>query len=115
MEYHTGLALSIRQPYLTQILAGTKRFEYRNRPYNVKGRVWLYAPKRVDEGGEDMPVGLILGSVCLVGCYSHGDRFKIALSYPETLLMPMEAQGTPQPGLWRPKALIPRTGLRGLW
>ncbi len=44
----TSLALSVRQPYVTRILNGTKRFEYRSQPTNVRGRVLLYASATID-------------------------------------------------------------------
>jgi len=36
-------AISIRQPYVELILRGIKKAEYRSRPTNVRGRVYLYA------------------------------------------------------------------------
>lgn len=109
MEVHTGLALSVRQPYLDRILQGTKRFEYRNRPVNIRGRVWLYAPKTPEDGGEELPLGVIVGSVAIVGCYTsdrEGWEYRWALSYPERFPEPLEVLGLPQPGLWKPKGIV---------
>lgn len=102
---HTGYALSVRQPYLERILTGEKVWEYRNSPIWVTGRVWLYAPKVADPGGEDLPVGQIVGSVCLAGCLSskrEGWLYQIRLEKPERYGRPLHFTGQPQPGLWRP-------------
>lgn len=39
----TGRAISIRQPYVEDILRGKKKYEYRSRPTQIRGRVYLYA------------------------------------------------------------------------
>ena len=38
-------ALSIRQPFVEQILTGDKGIEYRSRRTHIRGRVYLYACK----------------------------------------------------------------------
>ena len=67
-------AISIRQPYAEQILAGEKTREYRSRPCHVRGRVLIHASKTV--GAEELaevvadalPRGMLVGSVEVVGC-----------------------------------------------
>jgi hypothetical protein len=70
-------AISIRQPYVEQILRGKKKIEYGSRPTNVRERVYVYAGLRLGEADDweamglvpaELPVGLIVGSVEIVGC-----------------------------------------------
>jgi hypothetical protein len=51
--------LIIKQPWVDEILAGTKRIEYRTRPTKITGRIGLIA-----SGGS----GQVLGEVNLTGC-----------------------------------------------
>lgn len=104
---HTGHALSIRQPHLENILLGKKKFEYRSRPIHVQGRVWLYSPQFRDEGGEDMPARVILGSVELAGSEAVDGRYRVALRNPIRLDVPLIPSGQPQPGLWKPTHVEP--------
>jgi hypothetical protein len=47
------LAISIRQPYVEQILLGVKKYEYRSALTHIRGRVYLYAAKKpVDSAAE---------------------------------------------------------------
>ena len=107
---HTNLALSIRQPHLENILAGAKRFEYRSQPCNVRGLVYLYAAKTLDDPEyAHLPRGVILGQVEIVGCFSDGeDGYRWALSYPERFSEPLPFLGRPQPSFWRPRILLAR-------
>jgi hypothetical protein len=43
-------AISIRQPYVEQILQGSKKREFRSRPTRIRERVYLYAALRVADG-----------------------------------------------------------------
>ena len=86
----TGRAISIRQPHIEQILRGKKIYEYRSRPTKIRGRVFLYASKsHVDVedcrhlrlNPDELPVGVIVGSVEITGCKefdngSYGYRLK---------------------------------------
>jgi hypothetical protein len=39
-------AISIRQPYVEQILRGTKRFDFRSIGTRIREQVWIYASLR---------------------------------------------------------------------
>jgi hypothetical protein len=63
-------ALSIRQPFAENVLRGTKRIEYRSIPTAILNeRVYIYASLRLgNERGRDLPRGVIVGTVEIVGC-----------------------------------------------
>lgn len=105
-------AISIRQPYVELILLGKKRREFRSRPTNVRGRVWLYASlKPVDDGSSwrrvrrapgELPTGVIVGSVEIVACEDLGDDgFAYVLAKPKRC-KPWKSRRQPQPIFWRP-------------
>ena len=106
-------ALSIRQPYVELILLGEKTAEYRTRPTNFRGRVYLYAAKKFADlslPGADaskaelsLPRGLIIGSVNIVGCVRERECFAWQLREPIRYDTPVRAQGMPQPGFWKPR------------
>jgi predicted transcriptional regulator len=105
-------ALSIRQPLSELILRGKKKNEYRSRLTHIRGRVYLYAGKKVatvrgfpDEEAQALPRGVIVGSVEIVGC--HWDKkeecFAWELANPRRYREPLKAKGgVPQPGFWHP-------------
>ncbi len=88
-------ALSIRQPYVEQILRGRKRIEYRSRPTRIRGRFYLYASKSPGPPAEfsslgrkpgELPTGMILGTVELVDCTKRRkDRYEWHLRAPRRL------------------------------
>lgn len=102
-------AISIRQPYVEQILSGTKKREFRSRPTLIRERVYLYASLRIAKGArskldlEALPKGVIVGSVDIVGCRDLGECFGYILKNPRRYRLPVRAQGQPQPGFWRPR------------
>jgi hypothetical protein len=74
-------ALSIRQPFIEQILRGDKKVEYRGTPTKVRGRIYLYASlgrySKTDEEEltedvgfefDNLPRGLLIGTVEIVDC-----------------------------------------------
>src|SRR5687768_10253041 len=75
-------ALSIRQPYVEQILRGVKRVEYRSRRTGIIGETfYIYAAKLPgDRAGFDslgrrpgeLPTGLIVGTARILKC-TEGD------------------------------------------
>jgi hypothetical protein len=106
-------ALSVRQPYLELILAGCKTIEYRSRRTNVRERVYLYASTfpgpaeaftTAELLWEDMPRGLILGSVEITGCELGEEYFEWRLARPERLATPMKPTRRPQPLFFFPFA-----------
>src|SRR4051812_44040552 len=106
-------ALSVQQPYAELILRGELRHTRRSRPIkSIKERVYLYAAKQRapasewDRFGLDSSpprfgqLGLIVGTVQVVGCESVGeDEYHWLLASPERL-EPFEPSGTPGPGFW---------------
>ncbi len=73
----SGRAISIQQPYIEEILRGIKKYEYRSRQTHIRGRVFLYASKKNGEESHwkklrlnpgELPTGVIVGSVEIVGC-----------------------------------------------
>lgn len=107
-------AISIKQPFAEQILRGTKRFEYRNVPTNIRERVYLYAsltPRKdkevwrgIEVPPEQLPKGWIVGSVEIVGCKRHpvyGYAYKLAA--PKRLRTPLKPVNHPSPIFWRPE------------
>jgi hypothetical protein len=102
-------ALSIRQPLSEQILLGKKTEEYRSRPTHIRGRVYLYAGKKVtladdfpDEDAQRLPRGMIVGSVEIVDCRENKDGFAWGLARPRRYRNPLVPRGVPQPGFWHP-------------
>lgn len=69
MPEHTGLALSVRQPYADQIITGEKPDEYRSQPTNVRGRIYIYASLGGAPASDDGKTrGAVIGEVTLAGC-----------------------------------------------
>jgi hypothetical protein len=100
-------AISIRQPFVEQIMRRTKKFEFRSIPTNVRGRVYVYASKGkrpaadwrgMGVGPEDVPIGVIVGTVEIVGCQQRGlGDYAWALRAPRRLRRPVKPTGHPQP------------------
>jgi hypothetical protein len=107
--------ISVRQPYCDQILRGLKKTEYRSRPTNIRERVYLYAsltpgdPDDWDDYGRspgDLPAGLVIGSVEIVGCRRsryNEEIFEWRLARPRRMRPHRKPQNQPQPGIWRPR------------
>src|SRR5258707_446202 len=101
-------ALSIRQPLVELILLGEKTEEYRSRRTHIRGRVYLYAGKKLatvrgfpEEEAELLPRSVIVGSVEIVGCHvdKKRDCFAWELANPRWYREPLIAKGgVPQPG-----------------
>jgi hypothetical protein len=101
-------ALSIRQPLSELMLLGKKNSEYRSRRTHIRGRVYLYAGKKVaavdkfsDDEAQALPRSVIVGSVEIVGCHwdKKEDSFAWELAKPRRYREPLKATGgVPQPG-----------------
>jgi len=72
-------AISIRQPYVEQILTGDKTWEYRSQDTKIRERVYLYASNTPGPNAEwrklrmepgDLPTGKIVGTVEITA--THG-------------------------------------------
>jgi hypothetical protein len=106
-------ALSVRQPYIELILSGRKTIEYRSRRTNVRERVYLYASTfagpaeafaAADLIWEELPRGLILGSIEITGCDWGDEFFEWQLARPERLSPPLKPTRRPQPLFFFPFA-----------
>lgn len=108
-----SLAISIRQPYVEMILRGIKKFEYRTRPTNIRGEVYIYAarkqgdPKYYSKLGVEpgaLPVGVIVATVEIVDCkyrFLYGD-YEWKLANPKRLQQPIKPDRQPQPVFFKP-------------
>ncbi|WP_294637414.1 ASCH domain-containing protein [uncultured Aquabacterium sp.] len=106
-----GYALSVRQPYAERIMTGEKTMEYRTwtpPDFVVGKRVWIYATSTYEEGGEGLPIRIIVGSVRIDGIEDLGEG-----EYGWHLADPLRAEGVgfaffgcPQPKLWKPTEVI---------
>ncbi|NYF89707.1 ASCH domain-containing protein [Tunturiibacter empetritectus] len=111
-------AISVKQPFAEQILRGSKRYEYRTVPTNIRERVYIYAslkPRReeefwrkMDKSAEQLPKGKIVGSVQIVGCIeiagckSNRKEFAYKLANPKRLRTHLVPTNQPGPVFWRP-------------
>ena len=104
-------ALSIRQPFAEQILAGDKEIEYRSRRTHIRGLIYIYACKApgdadsYEEAGyevEDLPCGVLVGTVEVVDCTGEEGDFEWHLANPQRLRSPLAVDGMPQPGFFWP-------------
>lgn len=108
-------AISIKQPFVEQILNGTKKMEFRTVPTNIRERVYLYAslkprPKsdpswrKLPKPERDLPVGRIVGTVEIVGCTERGVfDYAYKLANPKRLRKHLVPMNQPGPVFWRPK------------
>jgi hypothetical protein len=104
-------ALSVRQPYAENIMRGTKKFEYRSRKTNIRGRVYIHASKKPGPEAAfnkfkakpgDFPVGVLVGTVEIVDCKGEEGDFRWRLANPERLKKPVAPEGRPQPVWFKP-------------
>lgn len=108
LDVKSGRAISIQQPFVEQILIGKKKYEYRSRPTQIRGRVFLYASLRPGEASRwkgtgyepgDLPTGLIVGSVEIIDCvYFKKDKlYGYKLAKPKRYRKQMKPKQQPQP------------------
>lgn len=101
-------AISIRQPYVEQILRGTKRYEYRYRPTQIRERVYLYASlgvgdlkgfKKLKKAPGELPAGVIVGTVEIVGCkyFDSFGEYGYELKNPKRFKRNIKPKRHPQP------------------
>jgi hypothetical protein len=104
-------AISIRQPYVEQILRGTKKREYRSQPTNIRGRVYLYASlgkgpesefKKLKIEPGELPIGLIVGTVEDADCVwdGRGHCFAYVLKDPKRLARKLTPTQHPRSVWW---------------
>lgn len=65
-------ALSVRQPFASQIVIGEKTIEWRSKPFNWQRSSGHLVPRKSAiielDNGKRLPVGVALGIVDVVGC-----------------------------------------------
>lgn len=108
-------AISIRQPFVEQILAGSKKFEYRSKLTRIRERVYLYASARpvedpilwrqVGHAPGGLPTGVIVGSVEITDCQwdDKNQCYAYCLRDPQRLSPHLVPTNQPQPVFWRPQ------------
>ena len=105
------LALSVRQPFAEQIMRGTKTIEYRKMLTRIRERVYIYASKgarpiedwkgmNVQPG--ELPTGVLVGTVEIVGCTGFPRDYKWRLANPRRLSKKLKPKNPPQPVWFRP-------------
>ena len=111
-------ALSIRQPHAEAIMRGAKPIEFRSRPTHVRGRVHIYASLGrypddeeaemqemygiEDVACEDLPRGVLIGTVELWDCTGAGDDYKWHVRDPERAKKLLKPTKHPQPVWFNP-------------
>ena len=96
-------ALSIRQPYAEQILRDTKRIEYRSTATRILDeRVYIYASLKPRPGGEELPRGVLVGTVEISHCTGGPSEYRWHLRKPRRLSRRLKPQKRPQPAWFRP-------------
>ena len=104
-------ALSVRQPYAEQIMRGTKKTEYRSKPTNIRGRIFIYASKmpghksvfeKMKSKPGDFPVGVLIGTVEIVDCNGEPFDYEWRLAKPKRLKKLIKPDGHPQPVWFKP-------------
>ena len=103
----SGRAISIRQPYVEEILRCSKKYEYRSRSTKIRGKVYLYASmkpgaesdwKRLKMQPGDLPTGVIVGSVEITDCKCFGEKdYRYALKNPRRFKQYLSRRNQPQP------------------
>lgn len=106
-------AISIRQPYVEQILRGIKKWEYRDQDTRIRERVFLYASlkpgatrdwRKVRSRPGDLPIGKIVGTVEITGSRLLADgTYAYQLRAPKRLRKALIPVNQPQPRFWRPQ------------
>lgn len=108
-------ALSIRQPYVEMIFRGIKKAEYRTRPTNIRGLIYIYAGLKPGDqryyrklGIEPgtLHTGLVLGTVELVDCCPskrYRGEYDWILRNPRRLKRPFKPARQPLPAWFYPR------------
>jgi hypothetical protein len=106
------MALSIRQPFAELILRGVKTIEYRSLRTKRRERVFIYASKlpgndaaswaQVERAPGELPTGVLVGTVEIVGCDGQPGDYHWMLARPERLRVPIKPTRMPQPMFFTP-------------
>ena len=111
-------ALSIRQPHAEAIMRRVKKIEYRSRPTKIRERVYIYAAqvrfpseteaemmagyKIKDVDCDDLPRGVLIGTVELWKCTGDEGDFHWHVRKPERAKKLLKPTGRPQPAWFNP-------------
>ena len=111
-------ALSIRQPHAEAIMRGIKKIEYRSRRTKVRGKIYIYAAlgrytpeqeakmmakyKIKDMACDDLPRGVLIGTVDLWDCTETDLEFHWHVRKPERAKRLLKPKGHPQPVWFNP-------------
>ena len=111
-------ALSIRQPHAEAIMRGIKKIEYRSRQTHIRERIYIYAAQGryladkeaemmayygiEDVACDDLPRGVLLGTVDLWDCTGDDDEYEWHVRTPERAKRLRKPTGRPQPGWFNP-------------
>lgn len=113
------LALSIRQPYVEEILRGIRTVEYRTRPARIIGQeFYIYAAKNLPPGGEpqrfsrlgcrlgELPTGVLVGTARISRCEraesDGGKKYEWHLADVKRLPEVIKPSRRPQPTWFNP-------------
>ena len=113
-------ALSIRQPHAEAILRGVKSIEYRNRRTHIRARIMIYASLGRDPAEEEaammaaygisdcrcdqLPRGVLVGTVELYDCTGQDEDFQWHVRNPERAGELIKPTNHPQPSWFFPFA-----------
>ena len=108
-------ALTIAQPHAEAIMRQKKLVEYRPAATTVRGRIYIYAsPERLnpqeeagwlgeydiaDMSSDELPRGVIIGTVELYDCTDEGQVFGWHFRHPERESKPLVPKNKPM-GIW---------------
>ena len=104
----TMRALSVRQPFAELIMQGVKTEEYRSQPTNITGQVYIYASLTPSENNsydlavDELPRGVIVGTVEITGCKKNRGGYAWKLSKPKRLKKLLKPLKKPQPVWFNP-------------
>src|SRR5260370_33192296 len=99
-------AWSIRKPYAELIMLGKKKIEYRSKPTRIRERLYIYASMTPGQSGDfyrlklkpgDLPTGVLIGTVEVVGCREGSDGCEWLLASPKRLEEALKPERHPQP------------------
>ena len=99
-------------------MRGVKPIEFRSRPTNVRGRIYIYAALGrysadeeaemmsmygiEDVGVDDLPRGVIIGTVELYDCDGEDDNYNWHVRNPERAQTLRKPKNHPQPSWFNP-------------
>jgi len=111
-------ALSIRQPHAEAIMRGVKKIEYRSRLTKIRERIYIYAAlgrftpeteaemmagyKIKDVACDDLPRGVLIGTVELFDCAGDEGEYEWYVRKPERAKKLLKPTRRPQPAWFNP-------------